>query len=133
MTDGILYVTESGLYAYFYFLKNEIMTNEWKKREGIVYSTKADFDYQTNEIEETETIPAEKQKLKIALDRKQRKGKTVVLITGFVGKSDDLENLAKELKNKCGTGGSAKNGEIIIQGEMIEKVKDILRNKGFKV
>jgi|SRR5690554_764333 translation initiation factor 1 len=133
MTDGILYVTESGLYAYFYFLKNEIMTNEWKKREGIVYSTKADFVYQTNEIEEPETLPAEKQKLKIALDRKQRKGKTVVLITGFVGKSDDLENLAKELKNKCGTGGSAKNGEIIIQGEMIEKVKDILRNKGFKV
>ncbi|NLP19469.1 MAG: translation initiation factor [Bacteroidales bacterium] len=109
------------------------MTNEWKKREGIVYSTKADFVYQTNEIEEPETLPAEKQKLKIALDRKQRKGKTVVLITGFVGKSDDLENLAKELKNKCGTGGSAKNGEIIIQGEMIEKVKDILRNKGFKV
>ncbi|HNY44530.1 MAG: translation initiation factor [Bacteroidota bacterium] len=110
-----------------------MMTNEWKKREGIVYSTKADFVYQTNEIEEPETLPAEKQKLKIALDRKQRKGKTVVLITGFVGKSDDLENLAKELKNKCGTGGSAKNGEIIIQGEMIEKVKDILRNKGFKV
>lgn len=109
------------------------MTNEWKKREGIVYSTKSDFVYQTNEIEEPETLPAEKQKLKIALDRKQRKGKTVVLITGFVGKSDDLENLAKELKNKCGTGGSAKNGEIIIQGEMIEKVKDILRNKGFKV
>lgn len=109
------------------------MTNEWKKREGIVYSTKADFVYQTNEIEEPETLPAEKQKLKIALDRKQRKGKTVVLITGFVGKSDDLENLAKELKNKCGTGGSAKNGEIIIQGGMIEKVKDILRNKGFKV
>lgn len=109
------------------------MTNEWKKREGIVYSTKADFVYQTNEIEEPETLPAEKQKLKIALDRKQRKCKTVVLITGFVGKSDDLENLAKELKNKCGTGGSAKNGEIIIQGEMIEKVKDILRNKGFKV
>lgn len=109
------------------------MTNEWKKREGIVYSTKADFVYQTNEIEEPETLPAEKQKLKIALDRKQRKGKTVVLITGFIGKSDDLENLAKELKNKCGTGGSAKNGEIIIQGEMIEKVKDILRNKGFKV
>ncbi|HPX76852.1 MAG TPA: translation initiation factor [Bacteroidales bacterium] len=110
-----------------------MMTNEWKKREGIVYSTKSDFVYQTNEIEEPETLPAEKQKLKIALDRKQRKGKTVVLITGFVGKSDDLENLAKELKNKCGTGGSAKNGEIIIQGEMIEKVKDILRNKGFKV
>lgn len=109
------------------------MKNDWKQRDGIVYSTKADFVYNTNEEEEIETLPVEKQKLKIVLDKKQRKGKTVVLIIGFVGKTADLEDLAKELKSKCGVGGSAKNGEIIIQGEMIEKVKTILKTKGYKV
>ncbi len=116
-----------------YVFKIKIMKNNWKKREGVVYSTNSDFAYKTNEQEEPETLPIEKQKLKISLDRKQRKGKTVVLISGFVGKNEDLLDLAKELKNKCGTGGSAKDGEIIIQGEMIVKVKEILKNKGFKV
>lgn len=103
-----------------------------KNRNGIVYSTKPDFIYDTNEESEPETLPTENQKLKISLDRKQRKGKTVVLITGFIGKTEDLENLAKELKTKCGTGGSAKDGEIIIQGEMIDKLKEILKIKGFR-
>lgn len=108
------------------------MNEKWKNREGIVYSTKQDFSYDTNQESEPETLSPEKQKLKISLDRKQRKGKTVVLISGFVGKAEDLELLAKELKTKCGVGGSAKDGEIIIQGEMIEKVKDILRAKSYK-
>jgi translation initiation factor 1 len=108
------------------------MKDNWKNREGVVYSTKQDFSYDTNEESMQETLLPEKQKLKISLDRKQRKGKTVVLISGFVGKMEDLEQLAKEIKSKCGVGGSAKDGEIIIQGEMIEKVKDILRAKSYK-
>jgi translation initiation factor 1 len=115
------------------FLNLTMMTKDNRKlREGVVYSTKPDFVYDINEESEHETLSPEKQKLKISLDRKQRKGKTVVLISGFVGKSEDLELLAKELKTKCGVGGSAKDGEIIIQGDMIEKVKDILRTKSYK-
>lgn len=108
------------------------MKDNWKNREGIVYSTKQDFSYDTNQESEPETLSPEKQKLKISLDKKQRKGKTVVLITGFVGTEEDLQQLAKEMKTKCGVGGSAKDGEIIIQGDMIEKVKDILRTKSYK-
>ncbi len=109
------------------------MKDNYKNRDGIVFSTKTDFVYETNEAENVETLLPAKQKLKVVIDRKQRKGKSVVLITGFVGKDDDLENLAKELKTKCGTGGSAKDGEIIIQGEMIEKVKEHLKAKGYGV
>lgn len=109
------------------------MKDNHKNRDGIVYSTNSDFVYETNAAEELETPTPSKQKLKVVIDRKQRKGKSVVLITGFIGKDDDLENLAKELKTKCGTGGSAKDGEIIIQGEMIDKVKDYLRTKGYGV
>ncbi len=108
------------------------MKDNWKNREGIVYSTKQDFSYDTNSESEPETLSPEKQKLKISLDRKQRKGKTVVLISGFVGKSEDLELLAKELKTKCGVGGSAKDGEIIIQGELKQKVAQILGQLGYK-
>ncbi len=97
---------------------------------GIVFSTNPDFEFQ--EEQETETLPNAEQKLKVSLDRKKRKGKTVVLIENFVGKKEDLEELAKQLKNHCGVGGSAKDGEIIIQGEMLDKVKSFLKEKGFK-
>ena len=109
------------------------MSNNWKKREGIVYSTNNSFEYNTNEAEEPETFAPEHQKLRITIDRKQRKGKSVTLVSGFVGKNEDLENLAKELKSKCGTGGSVKDGEIIIQGEMIEKIMSFLKTKGYNV
>jgi len=109
------------------------MKDNWKKREGIVYSTKEDFSYETNDSEEIITLEPSRQKLKVFIDRKQRKGKSVVIVDGFIGKEEDLESLAKELKTKCGTGGSAKDGQIIIQGEMIEKVKIFLTSQGYKI
>jgi translation initiation factor 1 len=109
------------------------MKNDWKKREGVVYSTKNDFEYDTNETEEIETLAPDKQKLKVLIDRKQRKGKSVTIITDFIGKYDDLNDLAKKIKTKCGTGGSVKDGEIIIQGEMIDKIMDYLIKEGFNV
>ncbi len=106
---------------------------DWKDRLNVVYSTNKDFEYEFDNEEEQETLPPEKQKLKVSIDRKKRKGKSVTLIDGFVGTDDDLKELAKLLKTKCGVGGSAKNGEIIIQGEFIQKVKDILKAEGYKI
>ncbi len=97
---------------------------------GMVFSTNPDFEFK--EEQEIETLPNEEQKLKVSLDRKKRKGKSVVLIENFEGKDEDLKDLAKQLKNHCGVGGSAKDGEIIIQGELLEKVKSFLKEKGFK-
>jgi translation initiation factor 1 len=107
--------------------------NDWKKRLGTVYSTNPDFEYQTEGQNEEDTLPPEEQKLLISLDKKQRKGKTVSLVTGFVGKSEDLEELSKNLKKKCGTGGSSKDGEIIIQGDFRTRLKDILEKEGYSV
>lgn len=109
------------------------MSKNWKKREGVVYSTNDNFDYDTNEPEEIETLAPNQQKLKVFIDRKQRKGKSVCIVAGFVGSQDDLSDLAKKLKSKCGTGGSAKDGEIIIQGEMIDKIMTFLTNEGYNV
>jgi translation initiation factor 1 len=108
------------------------MSKNWKNREGIVYSTNQNFEYDTNEIEEPETIEPQKQNLKVYIDRKQRKGKSVTIISGFIGKNDDLNELAKMIKTKCGTGGSAKDGEIIIQGEMINKISEFLTKNNYK-
>jgi translation initiation factor 1 len=107
--------------------------NDWKKRLGVVYSTNESFDYNTDSEDSPETLPPEKQRLIISLDRKQRKGKSVSLISGFVGQADDLEDLARELKKKCGTGGSAKEGEIIIQGDFRQRLKEILEKEGYHV
>lgn len=107
------------------------MSNKNKNRIGIVYSTNQDFDYQTDEPVEVDTLAPEEQKLKVSIDRKQRKGKVVTLVTGFVGTADDLDDLARSLKTACGTGGSAKEGEIIIQGEQLEKVKKFLIDRGY--
>lgn len=107
------------------------MSNNWKNRVGIVYSTKENFEYQTDEVEEPDTLNPEDQKLKVTIDRKQRKGKVVTLISGFIGKSEDLNELAKMIKTHCSTGGSAKDGEIIIQGEIAEKVRKLLIDKGY--
>ena len=102
-----------------------------KNRKGIVFSTNPDFEYQYEEQEEQEEIPPNQQKLRVMIDRKQRKGKEVTLITGFVGPDNELKDLAKFLKSKCGVGGSAKDGEIIIQGNHREKIVDLLLNKGY--
>jgi translation initiation factor 1 len=103
-----------------------------KNREGVVYSTDENFEYTVNNEEESETLMPEKQQLRISLDTKSRGGKKVTLITGFIGKTGDIEILAKELKNKCGVGGSVKDREIIIQGDLRDKVLKILTDLKYK-
>ena len=106
--------------------------NDWKKRLGTVYSTNPDFRYEMEGGGEQDTLPTTEQKLKIRLDKNKRKGKTVSLITGFIGKDEDLQELAALLKKKCGTGGSAKDGEIIIQGDFRQRLLDILSSEGYR-
>jgi translation initiation factor 1 len=109
------------------------MSNDWKDRLGVVYSTNSEFKFNTNEASDQQTLLPHKQTLRVTIEKKHRGGKTVTLIQGFVGKEDDLKDLAKLLKNKCGVGGSAKDGEIIVQGEIVDKVKNILLKEGYKV
>ena len=106
--------------------------NDWKKKLNIVYSTNPDFEYQQDETPQEETLAKEKQLLRIKLDTKQRRGKAVTLVTGFVGQDEDLNELGKLLKVKCGVGGSVKDGEIIVQGNMRNKVLEILQKEGYK-
>jgi translation initiation factor 1 len=103
-----------------------------KNREGIVYSTNPDFKF-GKEPEKQETLPPAAQVLYVWLDSKSRKGKTVTLIKGFKGSADDLETLGRSLKTLCGTGGSVKEGEIMIQGDFREKVMAYLSKNGYKV
>lgn len=98
---------------------------------GFVYSTDPNFSFQ-QENEDQETLPVSEQKLKIKLDTKNRAGKAVTLVTGFIGKDADLQELGKKLKSFCGTGGSAKDGEIIVQGDQREKVQQWLSKNGYK-
>jgi translation initiation factor 1 len=102
-----------------------------KKRLGVVYSTNPDFDYDYSQQEEQDEIPANQQRLRVLLDRKQRGGKEVTLITGFRGPADRLKEIGKMLKTKCGVGGSAKDGEILIQGDHRDKVVELLKKEGF--
>ena len=99
---------------------------------NIVYSTNPDFDGWDDEQEKIETPEPENQLLYISLDKKQRKGKKVTLITGFVGDEQELKDLGKTLKSKCGVGGSVKDMEIIIQGDFREKIKGILQEMKYK-
>lgn len=106
--------------------------NDWKSRLGVVYSTNPDFKYDDSTEEEQETLPPEKQKLIVTIDRSGRAGKQVTLVKGFVGTSEDLAALGKTLKVKCGVGGTAKDGEITIQGDLREKVTALLTAMGYK-
>ena len=108
-----------------------MMTKNKSKRKTIVYSTNPDFEYEYESEGEENTLAPQEQYLEIHIDRKQRKGKTATLIKGFVGTSDDLKDLAKNLKQKCGIGGNAKDGEIILQGEVRQKVMDLLQQEGY--
>ncbi len=97
---------------------------------SLVYSTNPNFiPEETSQV--TETLPPAKQKLTVSIDRRNRGGKQVTLVKGFVGSDEDLEALGKTLKNKCGTGGSAKDGEILIQGDNRDKVVTILTSMGY--
>ena len=106
--------------------------NDWKARLGMVYSTNPDFEYTTQEPEQAETLPPSQQNLRVWLDRKQRGGKQVTLVKGFVGSDDDLAELGRMLKSRCGVGGSAKDGEIIIQGDHRDRVVELLVAAGYR-
>ena len=106
-------------------------SNDWKERLNVVYSTNPDFQYESIEEDEAETLPKNQQKLRVFMEKKGRGGKTVSLIKGFVGTEDDLKELGKLLKTKCGVGGSVKNGEIIIQGDFKQRITDLLKAEGY--
>ena len=106
--------------------------NDWKKRLGVVYSTNPDFKYEEERTEEAETPVPSAQRLTVSIDRRNRGGKQVTLVTGFTGREEDLEELGRTLKIKCGVGGSAKDGEITIQGDFRDKVTELLVKMGYK-
>ena len=107
------------------------MNKKKQNKDGIVFSTDPSFSFE-GEQASSETLPADKQKLKVRLDTKHRAGKAVTLVVGFIGKEEDLEEMGKKLKNFCGTGGSVKDGEIIIQGDQRDKVVQWLLKNGYK-
>lgn len=107
--------------------------NDWKKRLGVVYSTNPEFNYAAeDDSAEQQTLEPSKQKLIVTIDRSGRAGKQVTLVKGFVGTAEDLAALGKTLKVKCGVGGTAKDGEITVQGDLRDKVTAILTQMGYK-
>jgi translation initiation factor 1 len=109
------------------------MAKKQKNRMNVVYSTNPNFSFDEEETHEAETLSNDQQKLYVSIDRKNRGGKEVTLVEGFTGSEDDLKDLGKTLKTKCGVGGSAKDGEIIVQGNFRDKVMAELMKLGFKV
>ena len=107
------------------------MNNDWKERLGVVFSTNPDYKYETSAEEEATTLEPSKQNLKISLDR-LKGGRVATVVRGFVGSADDLQALGKELKKSCGVGGTAKDGEIIIQGDHRDRVIELLIKAGYK-
>ena len=107
------------------------MGKKKKKEQYVVYSTNPDFSFDGHNEEATDTLPAQDQNLRVLHDRKQRRGKTVTLVTGFQGTEDDMKDLCKYLKSQCGSGGSVKDGELVIQGAFKEKICDLLIKKGY--
>lgn len=106
--------------------------NDWKKRDGVVYSTSSDFEYAYQQQDESATLPPNQQDLRVELDKSMRAGKQVTLVTGFTGTAADLESLGKILKSKCGVGGSVKDGQVIIQGDHRDKILTILNKEGYR-
>ena len=105
--------------------------NDWKKRLGMVYSTNPNFQFITEEEPEPQTLEPSKQRLIVSIDRSGRAGKQVTLVKGFVGTQEDLAARGKQLKVKCGVGGTAKDGEITIQGDLRDKVTELLKGMGY--
>ena len=105
--------------------------NDWKDRLNIVYSTNPDFQYSTDEKEEIETLPKQQQKLRVSIEKNHRGGKTVTIVKSFIGSEDDMKELGRLLKTKCGVGGSVKDGEILVQGEFKEKIIELLKKEGY--
>ena len=102
--------------------------NDWKDRLNVVYSTNPDFGYEMDNDEEQVTLDKDKQNLRVSIDKKNRGGKVVTLITGFVGTENDLKELGKLLKSKCGVGGSAKDGEINL---LVNDARRVRKVRGF--
>ena len=107
------------------------MSNDWKERLGVVFSTNPDFNYTTDQETEETTLDPSKQNLKIWLDR-LKGGRVATVVRGFVGSADNLATLGKDLKKSCGVGGTAKDGEIIIQGDHRDRVVELLTKAGYK-
>jgi len=105
--------------------------SDWKDRLGVVFSTNPDFNYTSDENDEPATLPKEQQKLRVSIEKKGRGGKVVTVVKGFVGSSEDLKNLEKMLKTKCGVGGSSKDQIILLQGELKSKVILLLKDLGY--
>ena len=124
-----LCVTFASIYRHTSTLS--MKNNDWKERLGMVYSTNPNFSFDTGEEEEPETLPKNQQRLRVRMERNGRGGKTVTLITGFIGTEADLKELGKWLKGRLGVGGSAKEGEIIIQGDFKARVIDLLKAEGY--
>ena len=123
------YTTNMTIYAKRFF---QMADNDWKKRLGVVFSTNPDFNYEEETVQQQETLEPSKQNLIVSIDRKGRGGKQVTLVTGFVGNDDDLAELGRTLKVKCGVGGSAKDGEITIQGDFRDRVVTLLKDMGYR-
>jgi len=107
------------------------MSKKQKKVQNVVYSTNPNFSYEFEQEEAPDTLPVQQQRLYVSIDRKQRAGKEVTLVEGFVGAEEDLKELGKILKSKCGVGGSVKDNEILIQGNFKQKIFDLLINEGY--
>ncbi len=105
--------------------------NDWKQRLGVVYSTNPDFEYSKEGAEEEETLEPSRQRLVVSIDRRNRSGKQVTLVSGFTGTQEDLAALGRTLKVKCGVGGSAKDGQITIQGDFRDRVTALLKELGY--
>jgi translation initiation factor 1 len=111
---------------------NQFIMSDWKDKLKFAYSTNPDYKPEGEEAESAETLDPSKQDLRIWLEKKNRGGKVVSIISGYVGSEDDLKELGKFIKSRCGVGGSVKDGEIIIQGDFRDRILTLLNEKGFK-